>query len=775
MPVLLRFFAPAARGVGSLLADELKALGAISVAQAYGGVAFQGSLDIAYRACLWSRTAARVLLQVGQCPAATPEMLYAGAHELPWEEHLAPDGTLAVDCTVAGDSQLNTHYLALKVKDAIVDRFRAAFGQRPSVALERPDLRINIYIRAAQATLYVDLSGESLHKRGYRLASVRAPLKENLAAALLLYAGWRDIAQAGGAMLDPLCGSGTLPIEGALIAADIAPGLLRPYFGFIGWRQHDAHTWARLLEEAQERRAQGLRRAPPIFAYDGDAAAVAGTAANSRAAGVESIIRLQHRSLSAMKLPPGMQAPGLLITNPPYGERLGHADELKDLYQRLGVLLTRDFRAWHAAVFSANADLMHSVNLAPARRIRLNNGGLESVLYCYRPRAPAKAKCTPSPTQEPAAIGRRPASLARIAGEGGTIGSADGGVREETAVFRDVSRQFGILRRSLPVVGSKSAGALMFAQRLAKNMRHFGRWARREGVQCYRIYDADLPEYALAIDLYQGEALWVQAQEYAAPASIDPVKATARLHEAMAVLTDVLELPPEQLFLKQRRRQKGLAQYEKQSANGRFYAVTEDGAQFWVNFTDYLDTGLFLDQRLTRRLLHDLAGKRRFLNLFAYTGTASVCAAQGGAATTTSVDLSHTYLEWAQRNMRLNAIEGAEHAFVREDCLAWLQQAAREKPVYDLIYIDPPTFSNSKGMHREFDIQRDHVALLQNALRVLVPGGVLIFSTNYRRFKLERDAFQDWTLQDLTRATLPVDFARNPKVHQCWKITRIAL
>ncbi len=289
---------------------------------------------------------------------------------------------------------------------------------------------------------------------------------------------------------------------------------------------------------------------------------------------------------------------------------------------------------------------------------------------------------------------------------------------------------------SAQVPTALTPGAEMFANRLRKNLKQLGKWAERENICCYRLYDADMPEYALAIDLYQGAARWAHVQEYAAPKSIDPDKASERLKEALSAIPGVLDIPAEQIFLKVRQRQKGSAQYERLAERGEFHEVQEDGLKLLVNFTDYLDTGLFLDHRLTRRMLRELAKDKRFLNLFGYTGTATVHAAVGARATTT-VDMSRTYLDWARRNLALNGFEGQQHELIQADVLVWLEEEAERR--YDLIFLDPPTFSTSKRMQDTLDVQRDHVALIRAAARLLSPDGTLIFSTNFRRFRLDRD------------------------------------
>jgi len=317
--------------------------------------------------------------------------------------------------------------------------------------------------------------------------------------------------------------------------------------------------------------------------------------------------------------------------------------------------------------------------------------------------------------------------------------------------------------------GFRLPASEMLVNRLRKNLRHLGKWARREGVTCYRLYDGDLPEYALAVDLYEG---WAHVQEYAAPATVDPAKAEARLADALAAIPNAVGIPADRVILKIRRRQKGLAQYERQATTDQFHEVHEGGLRFLVNLADYLDTGLFLDHRPTRALIRGLISGGRFLNLFAYTGTASVSAAAGGAAATTTVDMSSVYLDWARRNMALNGFtEGRAHRFVRADCLAWLATPREER--YHVIFLDPPTFSNSKRMgEATFDVQRDHVGLIQAAAKLLARDGILLFSNNFRHFKMSRAGLPDLAIEDISHATIPPDFQRNLRIHNCWRITR---
>ncbi len=752
------FFATCPRNTEGLLLDELRSLVAAEPRETRGGVSFSGALADAYRACLWSRVASRVLLRLVSAPVLSSDDLYELVGHVPWEDHVDVKGTIAVEATSAVRqgplAQVNTHFLEQRVKDAVVDRFRQQAGSRPSVDRIRPHVRINVHLAPAEAIVSLDLSGGGLHRRGYRLEGGPAPLKENLAAAILLRSSWPSLAAEGSSLLDPMCGSGTLLIEGALMAADVAPGLGRDYFGFLNWKRHEVQTWTDLVQEAETRREQGLATLPPYFGYDVDERAVGTARANARRAGLAGRITLERRDLASLIAPSGVAA-GLVVTNPPYGKRLGEVTELVPLYEMLGERLKASFSGWEAVVFTGNPELSAHLGMRAHRVNVLFNGPLPCKLLQFRVGT---------------AFERR---------EEQSAGGGDGALTGALADVGGAGTSAGALSRGL------SPGAEMFANRLAKNHKHLRRWAAREGVHCYRLYDADLPEYAAAIDLYEDR---LHVQEYAPPASVDPVLARRRLKDIMAVTPQVLGLPPQNAVLKVRRPQRGAAQYERLGSAGSEFEVEEGGLRFLVNLTDYLDTGLFLDHRPTRALIRELAAGRRFLNLFAYTATATVYAAAGGAASTTTVDLSSTYLQWARRNLELNGLLDARHSFVKADCLEWLGMgrstadqpgsegtqagAADREGAYDLVFLDAPTFSNSKSMTETLDIQRDHAVLIRAAARRLSPEGILLFSTNFRRFRLDPEVAVEFATQDITKRTIPPDFARNPRIHTCFHITR---
>jgi 23S rRNA (guanine2445-N2)-methyltransferase / 23S rRNA (guanine2069-N7)-methyltransferase len=721
----LRFLASAPRGFADLLVRELEACGATEVRERAGGVAFGGGLEGAYRACLWSRIANRIFLELAQFEARDAEEFYAGVARIDWAAHFAPGATLACEFSGKHPSIAHTHFGALKLKDGIVDALRAATGARPDIILERPNVRVHAHAHGTHITVSLDLSGESLHRRGYRGAAGEAPLKENVAAGVLMRAQWPEIAAQNGEFLDPMCGSGTFCIEAALMAAGRAPGLTREYFGFLGWRGHDAVLWMRLRAQAEEQARTAALLELTIRGQDRNAVAIRSASENAVRAGVDEWLRFAVGALSAAAPLAGRPAEraGLVCTNPPYGMRMEDREGARLIHRELGVVLRERFQGWSAAVLTGAPELGKELGLRAYRTHTVWNGGIECRLL--------RIQVDSSSTREV-----------------GTL--AKGG-----AHLKD------------------SPGARMFANRLAKNLKRLGSWTRREQISCYRAYDADMPEYAFAIDLYgtcEPQEQWLYVQEYAAPAEIELEAVRRRRGEVLASLPEVTGVPPERIRVRTRRRTKRGEQYEKVDTQAHFHLVAEAGLSFRVNFEDYLDTGIFLDHRLTRARLRAAARGTRFLNLFAYTGTATVYAAAGGASATTSVDMSRPYLEWAQRNMALNGFAGAAHQFVQEDCRAWLASAAHAAQRFDLIFLDPPTFSNSKRMDGVLDIERDHAELISACMRLLGPEGLLVFSTNAQKFRLGEQLAEQFAIGDVSALTLPKDFERNPKIHKCYEI-----
>ncbi|MFZ2208506.1 MAG: bifunctional 23S rRNA (guanine(2069)-N(7))-methyltransferase RlmK/23S rRNA (guanine(2445)-N(2))-methyltransferase RlmL [Porticoccaceae bacterium] len=712
-----QWFVTCPRGMEGLLAAELGGLGAAAVKESVSGVAVSGPVALGYRACLWSRLANRVLLVLLETGVDDGDQLYRAASEVDWSAQLDHNASIAVDFIGTWGGVRHTVFGAQRVKDAIVDHFRAIAGARPSVDVADPDIRINARLHRGRLALSLDFSGASLHRRGYRARQLTAPLKENLAAALLLRAGWPEIAAAGGELLDPMCGSGTLVIEAALMAGDIAPGLLRERFGFHAWRGFDAALWDELIAVAAARRASGSERLPRLEGRDRDPAAIAISRANAAAAGLGDRLRFERGQLDDLG---SHGATGLVITNPPYGERLGDAQELVATYGDLGAAIKRQCAGWRAAIITANPDLGHALGLKAERRYQFFNGALASqLLIC-------------------------------------AIHTAD-----QAAAAREFHEARAEQHR---------AGITMLANRLIKNRRRLAPWVKREGIQCYRLYDADLPEYAVAIDCY-GEA--VHVQEYAPPATVAEATARRRLGEVAAAIAEVLQPDPSLVFTKRRERQSGTSQYQPlgDGSNMGVFQVREGRAVFEVDLASYLDTGLFLDHRPVRRLIAGLAADRRLLNLFCYTATATVQAALGGASASLSIDLSNTYLDWAYRNFVLNGIAGERHRLLRADCLDWLRSAGPEHAgAFDLILLDPPTFSNSKKMTDTLDVQRDHPGLIRASMVLLAPGGTLVFSNNFRRFRLGAEIAEEFGVENVSTRTLDPDFRGDERIHHCWLI-----
>ena len=725
------------RGLGDLLAAELVEFGALDVRERGNAVAFTGTLETAYRACLESRVASRVFLELARFEAGDDTAIQAALRAIDWASHVDPGYTLACEWSGRHPTINHTHYGTLRLKDAICDSLRESVGARPDVATEEPGVRIHAHAVGTRVTVSIDLAGEGLHRRGWRLESGDAPLRENLAAGILLRAGWPAIAAAGGVLFDPMCGSGTFLVEGALMAAQVAPGLGRRYHGFARWRRHDAALWERLCAAARERATIGLAtvraRGPIAFGRDLDRATLRLAAANVARAGVESLVRVEHGALVDAGPPPEVAA-GLVCTNPPYGVRLGDAEGARQLHRDLGRVLRDRFAGWKAAVLVGDPALGLELGLRAARVHTLWNGAIEC-------------------------------RLLRI--------------DVEAAASRDLLPRQGA--RIDPALAA-TPGGRMFGNRIAKNQRNLSAWLRREAVGCYRLYDADMPEYALAVDVYTAAPAvtagpperWLYVQEYAAPREIPEDTVRRRRSEALAALVEATGVPADHVRLRQRRVVRRGDQYAKRDDTGEFHVVGEGGLRFRVNFDDYLDTGLFLDHRITRARLREAARDARFLNLFGYTGSATVYAAAGGAAATTTVDLSATYLEWARRNLDLNGFAGLRHRLVQADVREWLREAASRGERYELVFCDPPTFSNSKRMEGVHDVQRDHAALIDACVRLLAPGGLLVFSTNAQRFRLDADLAIRHRVEDVTRATIPADFARNARIHQCFEIRAAA-
>jgi 23S rRNA (guanine2445-N2)-methyltransferase / 23S rRNA (guanine2069-N7)-methyltransferase len=694
----------------NLVKAEILAFGGENVITTPGAVSWNGRLETAYRACLWSRFSSRILLQIAAFDAPDTDALYRQVNGIEWDIHFIPTATFAVYCTLSDSTITHSHFASLRVKDAIVDYFRSRTGKRPSIDVHKPGIRLNLHVRGDKASLAIDLSGDSLHRRGYREQGGLAPLKETLAAAIVHLSGVTEKFPSDTILLDPMCGSGTLLIEAALILSDSAPGLQKKTFGFMFWKRHSEKIWGHLVQEALEREEAGQNRPwPQIIGYDADPQAVAAARKNVARAGLADAIIIKQAQLAGLHCP-GKN--GLILTNPPYGQRLSERVAVKYLYRFLGRRFAEDFPGWRMGFFSANPDLADMVGLKWSGRHSLYNGPIKCRLLVGEQQEHRKQP-----------IPKLQISETEISGPGSD-----------------------------------------FANRLRKNRNRLASWSKEKDIPCFRLYDADMPEYNLAIDIYER---WVHVQEYAPPKTIEPAKASERFTTALQVLRQLFSLERSQLFIKTGKPQKGKSQYQKKTEKaGKLYVVHEGGTEFLVNFTDFLDTGLFLDHRKTRAHIGELARGRTFLNLYGYTGSATVYAAMNGATSTTTVDISDRYLIRTLANLALNGYGGPLHTTIEADCMQWLKQ---ERQRYGLIFVDPPLFSNSRHRKQNFSIQDDHEELLRLAMGRLSREGILLFSTNFKKFSLSPHLVHDFEVAEITAQTLPRDFKQKGHARRCFE------
>ena len=731
-PRLSTYWVTCADGLEILLEEELHGLGIQEVERFPGRLIFQGNLEQAYRICMWSRLASRVLLPIHTHELErhhdvrdVAEELYEGALNFDWSLIFAPQSTFAIRLHTEREIKVNTQFATLRVKDGVVDAFMEAVGRRPSIDTKQPEITLYVLAGKSAHTYCLDLSGDSLHKRGYRRYMTDAPIKENLAAAILQKAQLANNQPE--LVLDPMCGSGTFIIEALMILTDRAPGLVRR-FGFNGWNGHDHELWMSIKAEAAERHQRGLENPnlPQFYAFDADWEAIKATKQNIIAAGFEALldrIQIEERTLADWPDFATLNKKAFIVTNPPYGERLGDKGSNRALYLGLSALLQKNFPNQQAAIIAAQIEQADVLAFYEPKTLRLMNGKLPIYVRF--------GEIKPSTTTQPFLATWQPQSFESI------------------------------------------EGAEDFTNRLQKNMQNLKKWATKENIHCLRLYDADLPDFNVAIDLYEDK---LHVQEYAPPKKIDPEKAKKRFNLALAAIRAVTGLGRDAIFIKTRARQEGKNQYTKQSTASKRFIVQEGQAKILVNLTDYLDTGLFLDHRQMRlRIAREAKGKH-FLNLYSYTSTASLHAALGGAASTTSVDLSNTYLSWSKENFVLNGLTvdhaDEQHQFFSSDCFEWLKEGHEQ---YNLIFIDPPTFSNSKKFYGTFDVQRDHVSLIKRAMNRLTSDGTLYFSNNYRGFEMDEMILAEFDVEEITSETIGLDFKRNQKIHRAWKIQHYAV
>ncbi len=737
-----------ADGLEAPLQTELTSFGIASDIKSTGRLAVTGTLRDLYTICLWSRVASRVLMLIKRKNINTEydvaEQLYGLAKSVDWTEQFKLEQTFAIRLSVDKRVAVSQQFAMLRIKDAIADTFNEVYDSRPNVDSKNPDFSVFATVNDKQAELYLDLSGTSLHRRGYRVAMTEAPLKENLAAALLYSAGWHKKNEEGNAplynaLIDPMCGSGTFIIEALLMHCDYAVGIDKAanQFGFYQWQHHDDALWQQMIDDAQTRFRDALAitneqpdTLPLILGFDADSGAILATEKNLIAAGLQDLLPLldlETRALNQLSsvlkplIDDGRLSNPLVITNPPYGERLGDEEMIKPLYHALGLILQDSFAGIDidpmVGILAANVEQVDILPIKEPKTLRCHNGAI-TVYFRYG---------------------------TLIAGQTGNL----------------VSR---FEKREIEVEEGQD-----FINRLQKNLAKLKKLAKKDTVSNLRVYNADLPDFKVAVDLY-GD--YVHVQEYAPPKTIPPETAKKRFNLALMGIREVFGINREQIFIKTRARQSGNDQYSKQGnteKRGKFYVAREDGAYFYVNFTDYLDTGLFIDHRNMRARIKDNSRNKSVLNLFAYTCTASVHAALAGAKKVTSVDLSQNYLDWGKQNFVLNGLDVSrnKYQFVAADIFEWIKDNTEQ---FDIIFIDPPTFSNSKKFQGTFDVQRDHSALINRAMNRLTSDGVLYFSNNFTRFELDEQLTERYDIVDITQKTIGFDFDVKKPIHQSFEI-----
>jgi 23S rRNA (guanine2445-N2)-methyltransferase / 23S rRNA (guanine2069-N7)-methyltransferase len=708
------FLALTSPGIEVLLADEIKSLGGEQVVQKPEGVYFSASIKLGYKISLWTRLATRVMLKLGEGEALNKDQLFKAASSINWLEHFTSETTFAIDFVGYSEEIRNSQFGGLTIKDAIVDQFREQGFERPNVDKKSPQISFQARLLRDHVFIYLDFSGRGLFQRGYREHSGAAPLKENLAAALIIRSGW--LADTSKPLVDPMCGSGTILIEAVAMATKQAPSIHRASWGFESWLMHDEDLWQGQLIQAKDDSASALNDAQhsslKVFGVDIDPRVINTAQQNTRNANVQRFIEFKCQNTNDMKNAYGHS--GTILFNPPYGERIGELPELVENFVLFGQKLKSQFIDWRVAILTANVELLSMLKLSSFKRYKFKNGPLDCQLALYNVDQKQLAKDAVNPQSSFA---------------------------EEDSDF---------------------------ANRLKKNSKTLKGWLKSNQIDCYRLYDADIPEYNVAIDIY-GDYLVIQ--EYAAPKTIDEQKATKRLQEVLYWAPKVLQVPTDKVILKTRAKQTGKNQYQRVDKSKQSITVNEHGALFKINLWDYLDTGLFLDHRKTRQIVAKKSKDKSLLNLFAYTGSVSVQAALHGASSITTVDMSNTYLNWAQDNFDLNKLNGHKYQFIQADCLDWLK---KNTTTFDIVFIDPPTFSNSKRMEDSFDVERDHVALITDALKSLAEGGEIFFTNNKRNFKMDFDAMAVLGLeaQAMSDVTRDKDFSRNKHIHNSWSITR---
>ncbi|MBN2736894.1 MAG: bifunctional 23S rRNA (guanine(2069)-N(7))-methyltransferase RlmK/23S rRNA (guanine(2445)-N(2))-methyltransferase RlmL [Spirochaetales bacterium] len=697
-----------------LLGEDCQKAGISSFKKGPGFLSGAADYASLLRVIFYSPIAGRVYLNIHHFAASDYDELYQMALNFPWDEQMKVDQSFSISVQSKRTSKTDNRFAVQRLKDGLCDYFRKKTTRRPSVDSEQADAPFYVFWDDKEASLYYDLSGQSLHRRGYREALGKADLKENLAAAIIRRSGWLDKFQDY-PLADPFCGSGTLVIEALLMALEIPPGPLRSYYGFKGWKHHDQGLWEQLCNE-NSLKIMESKKMPLIWASDVDPRAIQLARQNAEKAGVSSYIHFHRIDFFEFQVARQISKPGFMLMNAPYGQRLDIDEDMTSFYHLLGRQLKTQWHNWKTGIL-APKELTLSIGLKAEKNYRFNNGTIACQLALFNINDSNRFNpLITKPIQN----------------------------KTRVAYFEDNNQE-------------------MLINRLKKNHRILKSWLKRENISSYRLYDADIPEYNGAIDIYEGK--WVVIQEYQAPKEIPFEKAFTRLKTMVQAVEKALGLGGQFIYIKQRSHQKGSQQYRAHSHLGIYHTIEEGGLKFYVNFIDYLDTGIFLDHRPVRGLVKKMSQGKNLLNLFSYTGTVSCYALSGSALRVVNVDASKNYLAWADENLKLNGFHESSYQNICSDCFEYLKDNTEK---FDLVFCDPPTFSNSKSRQGHFDIQRDYPGLLRLIKKSLKPGGEIIFSCNYRGFKLDPGEIPFEEIREITKQSIPEDFEKNPRIHQVW-------
>jgi 23S rRNA (guanine2445-N2)-methyltransferase / 23S rRNA (guanine2069-N7)-methyltransferase len=750
-------------GLEAVAARELATLGYESRTLSTGRLLVRAPESAIARCNLWLRTADRVLLRVAEFPAADFDALFEGVQAIDWSRWLDADAAFPVNGRSVRSALTSVPAVQRTVKKGIVEALRRQHGVD-----ELPETGARSIVEVAllndRATITLDTSGEGLHKRGYRTMVGDAAIKETLAAGLVLLSTWEPRRP----LVDPFAGTGTIAIEAALIGRNMAPGASRS-FDAERWAWLDERVWEEARAEAADLAIAKLPRT--IHATDIDPHALRAAHHHARAAGVERDVHVMERDFSQIA---STLDYGCIITNPPYGKRLGEDEQVEALYRQFPVVLRR-LPSWSFFIITAREDFEGLLGQPATRRRKLFNSQLECTYYQFLgPKPPWLRR------EDVGAAGAEPSRAEQSEADSAPDAAGDEGAGEWSdeaeAVLSDPlpveNETVRVLKAGpAPVFGGLRERDVneieLFKSTLANNVRHLRRYPTR-GITCYRVYEKDAPDVPLVIDRYEDA---VHVFEHERGHSRTPAQHADWLDRCREVIAEVMETAVERVEMKTRLRQRGMTQHERMDTSNQERAVGEGGLRFLVNLRDYADTGLFLDHRLTRAMVREESAGKRVLNLFCYTGAFSVYAAAGGAAGTTSVDLSNTYLDWTRRNLELNEFrsQGAvEHRTIRADVREFLRSHEPGEH-YDLAVIDPPTFSNSKKTEEDFEVQMMHPELIVRTAELMPPGGRIYFSNNFRQFKLNERELQGLDVREISARTVPPEY-RNRRIHRCWVI-----